>query len=131
MSTRKRKSVDNKKKKKEESEEEEEVPKTKKTAQKKKMETDVSSLEAICEDEANYFKILSWNVNGLNAFLKKPNFKEYIEKENPNVICLGETKGNESKPIDLKKFLKGWDENFKVYWSHSTSKKGYSGNLFK
>jgi hypothetical protein len=69
MSNRKRKSTENTKKKKESEEEEEEVPKTKKTAS-KKMETDVSSLKAVCDDEANYFKILSWNVNGLNAFLK-------------------------------------------------------------
>ena len=38
--------------------------------------------------------ISSWNVNGIRAFIKKPYFKEYMKKENPDIICFNETKIN-------------------------------------
>ncbi|RHY47920.1 hypothetical protein DYB30_011601 [Aphanomyces astaci] len=38
-------------------------------------------------------RILAWNVNGLRAVLKKDNyFRAYIARENPDVLCLSETK---------------------------------------
>ncbi len=36
-------------------------------------------------------KILSWNVNGLRAVLKK-NFLAWLKKESPDILCLQETK---------------------------------------
>ena len=36
-------------------------------------------------------KLISWNVNGLRAVLRK-NFLEYLEAENPDLLCLQETK---------------------------------------
>ena len=36
-------------------------------------------------------KLISWNVNGLRAVLKK-NFLEYLAAEDPDVLCLQETK---------------------------------------
>ena len=36
-------------------------------------------------------KLISWNVNGLRAVLKK-NFLEYLDAEKPDVLCLQETK---------------------------------------
>eukprot|EP01091_Cochliopodium_minus_P017177 TRINITY_DN6659_c0_g1_i1.p1 TRINITY_DN6659_c0_g1~~TRINITY_DN6659_c0_g1_i1.p1 ORF type:complete len:361 (+),score=131.73 TRINITY_DN6659_c0_g1_i1:64-1146(+) len=114
-----------------ESEEEEEEPKkkTKKTSGElvNKSNTDITEITSICDDEDKYFKIISWNVNGLNGILKKANFAEYIITENPDVICLGETKTSKTTEPDLKKILGKWDKNPKVYWNHSTSKKGYSG----
>ena len=36
-------------------------------------------------------KLISWNVNGLRAVLKK-NFLDYLKEESPDVLCLQETK---------------------------------------
>ena len=36
-------------------------------------------------------KLISWNVNGLRAVLKK-NFFEYLADEQPDILCLQETK---------------------------------------
>jgi exodeoxyribonuclease-3 len=36
-------------------------------------------------------KIISWNVNGLRAALKK-GFTDFVLKENPDILCLQETK---------------------------------------
>src|SRR5690606_2171245 len=36
-------------------------------------------------------KIISWNVNGLRAVLRK-NFLDYLNSEQPDILCLQETK---------------------------------------
>lgn len=41
-------------------------------------------------------KLICWNVNGIRAVLKK-GFLEFIESENPDVLCLQETKIQEGK----------------------------------
>ena len=65
-------------------------------------------------------KLISWNVNGLRAVLKK-NFYEFVEDEQPDVLCLQETKMQEGQ-ADLD--LPGYHQ----YWC-SADKKGYSGTL--
>ena len=42
-------------------------------------------------DNFRAVKLISWNVNGLRAVLKK-NFLEFLEAERPDVLCLQETK---------------------------------------
>lgn len=61
-------------------------------------------------------KILSWNVNGLNACLKK-GFLAKIKEHRPDFICLQETKLNEEIPLAIP---------YNKYW-HCSTKKGYSG----
>ena len=39
--------------------------------------------------------IYSWNVAGLRAILKKDEFKIFLDKENPDILCLNETKVDE------------------------------------
>ena len=39
-------------------------------------------------------KIISWNVNGLGSIIKN-GFFDFIENEQPDIICLQETKLNE------------------------------------
>ena len=63
-------------------------------------------------------EIVSWNVNGIRAVLKK-GFMEFLKKNNPDIICLQETKANKDQ-VDIK--LK----DYKVFWN-SAEKKGYSG----
>lgn len=64
-------------------------------------------------------KIYSWNVNGIRAVWNKGAFQEFINNENPDILCLQETKAQQDQsPVDLP----GYSE----YWS-SAEKKGYSG----
>lgn len=63
-------------------------------------------------------KLISWNVNGLRAVLKK-GFLEYLKAQDPDVICLQETKAHRDQvEIDLP--------NYEEFWN-SAEKKGYSG----
>ena len=64
-------------------------------------------------------KIYSWNVNGIRAVHKKGLFVPFIEKHQPDILCLQETKAvQDQSEVDLPEY----DE----YW-HSADKKGYSG----
>lgn len=65
-------------------------------------------------------KIISWNVNGIRAVIRKGLFLEFIQKYNPDILCLQETKAERSQvEIDLP--------NYTEFWNSSSSKKGYSG----
>ena len=69
----------------------------------------------------NGLRIISWNVNGIRAAHKK-GFLEWLAKENPDIMCVQETKANEDQlPADLKE-IPGYDSYFM-----SAEKKGYSG----
>lgn len=67
------------------------------------------------------FRILSWNVNGLRAVWKK-GFKEWLEKDNPDILCLQETK---AQPDQLAPEIMECND-YKSYF-FSAEKKGYSG----
>lgn len=67
-------------------------------------------------------RILSWNVNGIRAVYKK-GFVDWFLKENPDILCLQETKARpEQLSDDLLKV-----NGYKSYFSSSIVKKGYSG----
>src|SRR3989338_5001437 len=62
--------------------------------------------------------IISWNVNGIRAVLKK-GFLDFIRKYDPDIFCLQETKAEQSQAIiDLPQY--------EEYWN-SAKRKGYSG----
>jgi exodeoxyribonuclease III len=64
-------------------------------------------------------KLYSWNVNGIRAVVRKELFKPFIDKEQPDILCLQETKAQQGQAeVDLA----GYEE----YWN-SAEKKGYSG----
>lgn len=64
-------------------------------------------------------KLYSWNVNGIRAVVRKELFKPFIDKEQPDILCLQETKAQQGQAvIDLQ----GYEE----YWN-SAQKAGYSG----
>lgn len=65
-------------------------------------------------------KLISWNVNGLRAVLKK-NFTEFVLEHNPDILCIQETKAKPEQ-IDLPLELAG----YRTYWN-SAQKAGYSG----
>jgi exodeoxyribonuclease III len=64
-------------------------------------------------------KIISWNVNGIRAVLQK-GFLDFVKKEDPNILCLQETKAH---PDQVDEMLKQYKHH---YWN-SAEKKGYSG----
>jgi exodeoxyribonuclease III len=67
-------------------------------------------------------KIVSWNVNGLRAVMKK-DFTGSIENMNPDILLLQETKLQEDQRTDeMINF-----NSYESFWSYSTTKKGYSG----
>lgn len=67
-----------------------------------------------------HLTIISWNVNGIRAVIKKGLFYSFLEKYDPDVLCLQETKAEQGQvEIDLP----GYEE----FWNSSKSKKGYSG----
>lgn len=64
-------------------------------------------------------KIISWNVNGIRAVIKKGSFQSFMAEHKPDILCLQETKAQQGQAvIDLP----GYEE----YWN-SAIKKGYSG----
>ncbi|MGL5041851.1 MAG: exodeoxyribonuclease III [Culicoidibacterales bacterium] len=63
-------------------------------------------------------KMISWNVNGLRAVMKK-GFEEFLDKEDADFICLQEIKLQQGQ-IDLSHLP------YKIYWNYA-QKKGYSG----
>ena len=64
-------------------------------------------------------KLISWNVNGLRAVLKK-NFLEFLAAERPDILCLQETKCTPDQVEQL------WPASYTTFWN-SAEKKGYSG----
>ncbi|MBS6043928.1 MAG: exodeoxyribonuclease III, partial [Clostridium baratii] len=63
-------------------------------------------------------KLISWNVNGLRACVKK-GFLDYFNEVNADIFCIQETKLQEGQiDLDLK--------NYHMYWNYA-EKKGYSG----
>ncbi|NNU77901.1 exodeoxyribonuclease III [Clostridium estertheticum] len=66
-------------------------------------------------------KIYSWNVNGIRA-IKNKGFIEWIGSEQPEVLCLQETKIQEDQISDELKNIEGYYSYFCC-----AQKKGYSG----
>lgn len=69
-------------------------------------------------------KIISWNVNGIRAVHKK-GFLDFIQKENPDILCLQETKAHKDQ---LEPILHHPTPDYASFWS-SAKKKGYSGTV--
>ncbi len=63
-------------------------------------------------------KLISWNVNGLRACMKK-GFEEYFKEADADIFCVQETKLQEGQ-IDFQ------PEGYECYWNYA-EKKGYSG----
>ena len=64
-------------------------------------------------------KLISWNVNGLRAVLRK-GFLDYLAREKPHVLCLQETRCD---PNDVEQL---WPAAYTTYWNPA-QKEGYAG----
>lgn len=66
--------------------------------------------------------IITWNVNGIRAIVKK-DFFDTIKKLNPDILCLQETKAQNS---EVEKALTPLASTYHIYFN-AAEKKGYSG----
>ncbi len=69
-------------------------------------------------------KLISWNINGLRAVLKK-GFLDFLKQEKPDVIGLQEIKISKA----IRETLDFNFPGYKTYWN-SALRPGYSGTLF-
>lgn len=67
-------------------------------------------------------QLISWNVNGIRAVLKK-GFAEWFAETQPDILCLQETKAR-AEQVELPLEFAGYQQ----YW-YSAEKAGYSGTL--
>ena len=65
-------------------------------------------------------KLISWNVNGLRACVKK-GFLDYFKEQDADIFCIQESK-LQAGQIDINEELKDYYQ----YWNYA-EKKGYSG----
>ncbi|MFA5247754.1 MAG: exodeoxyribonuclease III [Patescibacteria group bacterium] len=68
-------------------------------------------------------KIISWNVNGIRAVIKK-GFVKFLQTEKPDVLCLQEIKISDSARNQEVFDFSGYQE----FW-HSAERPGYSGTM--
>tara|TARA_Y100000768_G_C23453992_1_gene440566 strand:- start:102 stop:440 length:339 start_codon:yes stop_codon:yes gene_type:complete len=66
-------------------------------------------------------KLVSWNVNGIRASVRK-GFLQYLHQEEPDILCVQETKAHKEQ-LTSEILI---DHGYHTYW-HSGLKKGYSG----
>ena len=66
-------------------------------------------------------KLISWNVNGIRAAVKK-GFLDYLDQEQPDILCIQESKAHKEQLSS--EILE--DHGYYTHW-HSGVKKGYSG----
>lgn len=67
-------------------------------------------------------RIISWNVNGLRANVKKGGF-DWFMNESPDIYCIQETKAH---PDQLDEGVRN-PTGYYSYFDHSKGRKGYSG----
>ena len=68
-------------------------------------------------------RIISWNINGLNASIKK-GLLDFIVEQDADAYCFQEVKVSKAKANRSIDEL----EDYEIYW-HFAEKKGYSGTL--
>jgi exodeoxyribonuclease-3 len=66
-------------------------------------------------------KIISWNVNGIRAIVKK-DFYRNTEQLNPDILCLQETKAQDEQVTAILNMINDYQ-----LFSNSAEKKGYAG----
>lgn len=64
-------------------------------------------------------RLFSWNINGLRSALRNGTFLDFINSEQPDILCLQETKTKPNQvEVDLPDYLEIWN---------SAERPGYSG----
>ncbi len=69
--------------------------------------------------KTSHLKLISWNVNGLRAVVRKDLFLPLVHTHKPDILCLQETKANRGQAeIDLPEYEEIWN---------SADRSGYAG----
>jgi exodeoxyribonuclease III len=68
--------------------------------------------------------ILSWNVNGIRAWVQKDNVMDFVNRPELDIICFNETKLQDVHVANLKAKFPNYPYQ---YWACSKTKLGYSG----
>ncbi len=66
-------------------------------------------------------KLFSWNVNGLRAVLRKGALQQFLQDQNPDILCLQEIKCTKEQ-VDFN------PDGYKVFWNPA-KRLGYSGTM--
>jgi len=66
-------------------------------------------------------KLISWNVNGLRAVLRK-GFMDWLKKAKPDILCVQESRAFPEQVDQV------WPRGYQMHWNPA-EKKGYSGVL--
>lgn len=104
-----------------------------KTVRKKKAKIPVAEphpdeyIETTCDKpwgscDSTLLKVVTWNITSARTMYKNGQLLSYIEREQPDLLLVQETKLTEVAAKELTE-IAGYD----VHWNHSTAKKGYSG----
>lgn len=82
-------------------------------------------------DTVSGLKIVTYNVNGLRSLVEKHGsvMGEYFAKEDPDILCLQETKLTAATAAELESDIKAMIPDRTFIWNHCSTKKGYSGTL--
>ena len=80
----------------------------------------------VTEFPAKTIRIYSWNVNGIRAVMGKKELQKFFEKENPDILCLNETKINEDK-LDSKIVSELSKDKYLQFWNCCKVSSGYAG----
>tara|TARA_Y100000591_G_C21748743_1_gene653495 strand:- start:136 stop:912 length:777 start_codon:yes stop_codon:yes gene_type:complete len=72
-------------------------------------------------------KIISWNVAGIRAMLKKDNLIKLLLNEDPDIVCLQETKAEERQVVIPENILSIYPYRFWESTKGTTQRKGLSG----
>ena len=67
-------------------------------------------------------KLISWNVNGLRAVMKKIDINTYVQETEADILCLQETKVQDGQ-VSLQ------PEGYHAYWNYAV-KKATQAQLF-
>ena len=66
-------------------------------------------------------RIISWNVNGIRASVKK-GFYDVVKELDPDILCIQETKAQDDTVQEIAREMDGYE-----LYVNSAVKKGYSG----
>lgn len=72
-------------------------------------------------------RLYTWNVNGLNSCLSGGNIQKFLKDEDPDLLCINETKMDEKKIEGDKIKSKMFPDKYLQYWNCCKSSSGYAG----
>jgi exodeoxyribonuclease III len=72
-------------------------------------------------------KICTWNVNGIRAVMGKGELQNFLKNEDPDVLCINETKIDEGKLQKEKLGAQLFPDKYLQFWNCCKSASGYAG----